>query len=57
MLLNIKTGSRGIKQFPQKDLVYVKCKISDIINHCPEWCFTDGHAKNHLTMFYSIVPS
>ena len=55
MLLNIKTGSRGIKQFPQKDLVYVKCKISDIINHCPEWCFTDGHAKNHLTMFYNHI--
>ena len=53
MLLNIKNGSRGIKQFPQKDLVYVVCRISGIIEQCPEWCFTDGHAKNHLTRFYN----
>ena len=53
MLLNIKNGSRGIKQLPQKDLVYVVCRISGIIEHCPEWCFTDGHAKNHLTRFYN----
>ena len=53
MLLNIKNGSRGIKQLPQKDLVYVVCRISCIIEHCPEWCFTDGHAKNHLTRFYN----
>ena len=53
MLLNIKNGSRGIKQLPQKELVYVVCRISGIIEHCPEWCFTDGHAKNHLTRFYN----
>ncbi len=53
MLLNIKNGSRGIKQLPQKDLVYVVCRISGIIEHCPEWCFTDGHAKNHLTRFFN----
>ena len=53
MLLNIKNGSRGIKQLPQKDLVYVVCRISGIIEHCLEWCFTDGHAKNHLTRFYN----
>lgn len=53
MLLNIKTGNRGIKQRPQEDLVYIVCKISDIIQHCPEWCFTDGHAKNHLTKFFN----
>ena len=53
MLLNIKNGSRGVKLLPQKDLVYVVCRISGIIEHCPEWCFTDGHAKNHLTRFYN----
>ena len=53
MLLNIKNGSRGIKQLPQKDLVYVVCRISGILEHCPEWYFTDGHAKNHLTRFYN----
>ena len=53
MLLNIKTGARGIQKQEQKDLIYVVCKIQGIIDNCPEWCFTDGHAKNHLTKFYN----
>ena len=53
MLLNIKTGNRGVLQKPQEELLYVVCKISDILEHCPEWCFTDGHAKNHLTRFFN----
>ena len=53
MLLNIKTGARGIQKHEQKDLVYVVCKTLCIIDKCPEWCFTDGHAKNHLTKFYN----
>lgn len=53
MLLNIKTGNRGVLQKPQEELLYVVCKISDILEHCHEWCFTDGHAKNHLTKFFN----
>lgn len=53
MLLNIKTGYRGITQLPQSDLVYFVCKISGIVNECPEWCFTDGHAKNSITKFFN----
>lgn len=53
MLLNIKTGNRGILQRSQEELIYVTCKISGILEHCPEWCFTDGHAKNHLTRFFN----
>ena len=53
MLLNIKTGARGIQKQDQKDLVYVVCKIKNITENCPEWCFTDGHAKNNLTKFYN----
>lgn len=53
MLLNIKTGNRGIRQRPQNELIYIVCRINNIIEHCPEWCFTDGHAKNNLTKFYN----
>ena len=53
MLLNIKTGYRGITQRPQDELVYIVCCIKDIIVQCSEWCFTDGHAKNKLTEFYN----
>ncbi|WP_432713576.1 type II toxin-antitoxin system toxin DNA ADP-ribosyl transferase DarT [Pedobacter sp.] len=55
MLLNIKTGYRGVKQRPQQDIVYICCDISSIISNCDLWCFTDGHAKNALTMFYNNI--
>ena len=55
MLLNIKTGARGIQKRDQKDLVYVVCKVNRITESCPEWCFTDGHAKNKLTRFYNSL--
>lgn len=53
MLLNIKTGYRGIQKRPQDELVYIVCRISEIVSQCPEWCFTDGHAKNSITEFYN----
>lgn len=55
MLLNIKTGYRGIKKYPQSDLVFLVCKISDVIEQCPHWCFTDGHAKSSITKFYNDI--
>lgn len=55
MLLNIKTGYRGIQQRPQSDIIYLVCKIQDIIACCPEWCFTDGHAKNNFTEFFNDI--
>ncbi len=55
MLLNIKTGYRGITQRPQNDIVYIVCKVDLIVENCAEWCFTDGHAKNAITEFYNGV--
>jgi hypothetical protein len=57
MLLNIKTGYRGITQRPQRDIVFVCCKIEIIVQQCPHWCFTDGHAKNKMTEFFNDVRS
>jgi hypothetical protein len=53
MLLNIKTGYRGITMRPQSEIVYVCCKLDDVVQQCGEWCFTDGHAKNLITKFYN----
>lgn len=57
MLLNIKTGYRGITRRQQSDIVYIVCKATDIINQCNEWCFTDGHAKTAITEFYNSMDS
>jgi hypothetical protein len=53
MLLNIKTGYRGIKERPQTDIVYIVCRVNDIVAHCNDWCFTEGHAKTRITTFYN----
>lgn len=55
MLLNIKTGYRGIAQRPQEDIIFIVCQIKDIIQQCLEWCFTDGHPKNHITEFFNSI--
>ena len=36
MLLNIKTGFRGITKRPQYEIVYIVCKLDDILAHCIE---------------------
>jgi hypothetical protein len=53
MLLNIKTGHRGITERPQGDIVYIVCRVNTLVEQCDEWCFTDGHAKDRLTEFYN----
>ncbi|MFQ5630525.1 MAG: DUF4433 domain-containing protein, partial [bacterium] len=49
MLLNIKTGFRGITKHPQYEIVYIVCTLENILAHCSEWVFTDGHAKDNLS--------
>ena len=53
MLLNIKTGYSFVKQRQQKDIIYIVCKLSKIVDNCAEWCFTDGHAKKRISTFYN----
>lgn len=55
MLLNIKTGYRGITKRSQQDIVYIVCAVSGIIARCRDWCFTDGHAKQRITTFYNNI--
>jgi hypothetical protein len=53
MLLKIKDGHGGITKRPQSDIVYIVCKIDDVIAHCQDWFFTDGHAKIDITETYN----
>ncbi len=53
MLLNIKTGYSSVPKRPQTDIVFICCDVEIVVSQCPEWCFTDGHAKNRITSFYN----
>lgn len=53
MLLNIKTGHRGILKRPQDEIVFIVCEVFDIVKHCNQWVFTDGHPKTKITGFYN----
>jgi hypothetical protein len=57
MLYNIMTGYRGIIQRPQDEIVYMGCRVSTLVEHCGEWSFTDGHAKNAISRFYNDLAS
>ena len=57
MLLNIKTGYRGVTKREQSDIVYICCRLDLIIDYCKQWCFTDGHAKDALTSFFNNLDS
>lgn len=53
MLLNIKTGYRGITKRSQTDIVFLKIKVDDIVQNCQSWLFTDGHAKDRMSEFFT----
>lgn len=53
MLLNIKTGHRGITKRKQDEIVFLVCEANDIVSKCSKWLFTDGHAKDALSKFYT----
>ena len=52
MLLNIKTGWRGIPQRPQREIVYVCCTLEGLEQAGCRYVFTDGHAKDRISQFY-----
>ncbi len=53
MLYNIHTGYRGIEQRPQSEIVYIVCKLQCLIEKGYIVVFTDGHAKNKVTRFFT----
>lgn len=52
MLLKIITGY-GVDKIPQEDIIFICCKVNDIIDYTNEWCFTDGHAKSAITEYFN----
>jgi hypothetical protein len=53
MLLCIKTGYKGVKKYPQEDIIYLCCDVQQVVNSGVEWCFTDGQAKRTTTKFFN----
>ena len=53
MLLNIKTGFRGITKRNQSEIIFLCTHIKVIVDNGLEFCFTDGHAKDRLTTYYN----
>jgi hypothetical protein len=53
MLYRIKTGYNGVAQYAQEDIIYLCCKLDDVVQSGAEWCFTDGHAKTSTTQFFN----
>jgi hypothetical protein len=52
MLFNIKTG-HGVPQRPQRDIVYMCYKVSDLATEEYQWCYTDGNAAKSITKFFT----
>ena len=52
MLYNIITG-HGVKAFPQKDIIYLCCKLCDLATDNFQWCYTNGNAAAAITKFYN----
>ncbi len=53
MLFNISTGYRSVTKRPQSDIIYIVCKLKCIDEKGLTYIFTDGHAKNYFTTFYT----
>jgi len=52
MLYKIRTGN-GVTQFPQSDIVYFIVNAQSLIHEEVRFVFTNGHAKNNFTEFYT----
>ena len=53
MLFEIQKGFNNVVRRNPQELVYCIIMIDDVINNSLDGFFTDGHAKNAMTKFYS----
>ena len=53
MLYVVKNGYNGVQMRPQRDIVYLCCHFATIAGSGQRYVFTNGHAKNKLTYYYS----
>lgn len=54
MLYNIITG-HGVPASPQKDIIYLCCKLSELATENFQWCFTDGNAAKRISKFSNDI--
>lgn len=54
MLYNIKTG-HGVPASPQKDIIYLCCKLSELATEDFQWCYTDGNAAKKISKFSNNI--
>jgi hypothetical protein len=54
MLYNIVTG-HGVPASPQKDIIYLCCKLSELATEDFQWCFTDGNAAKKISKFSNNI--
>ncbi|HMX88318.1 MAG: DUF4433 domain-containing protein [Saprospiraceae bacterium] len=51
MLFNIISG-HGVPASPQKDIIYLCCKLSELATDDFQWCYTNGNAATAISKFY-----
>ena len=56
MLYNIITG-HGVPSRPQKDIIYLCCKLKRLATENFQWCFTNGNAAKKITRFTNKLSS
>ena len=54
MLYNIHTG-HGVPPLPQRNIIYLCCKLADVATDQFTWCYTNGNAAKAITKFYSSL--
>jgi ssDNA thymidine ADP-ribosyltransferase, DarT len=52
MLYNIITGV-GVPKRPQKDIVYICYKLTDLATADYQWCYTNGNAARTITEYFT----
>ena len=54
MLYNIITG-HGVPAIPQKDIIYICCRLNQFTTATFQWCFTDGNAAKKISAFSNNI--
>jgi ssDNA thymidine ADP-ribosyltransferase, DarT len=54
MLYNIHTN-QGVESYPQKNIIYLCFKLSDLTTDEFQWCYTDGNAAKAITKFFKSL--
>lgn len=55
MLYVIQKGFNGVRATPTEEIVYCITSVQQIINHLLDFLFTDGHAVDSFSSFYSLA--